>query len=95
MWDREVADVADRYRSLRVVIRQPAEPPRGANGGVRRSNFDALALGEQLLAGFPHRFEGVNQPQDRAVALDQRPAGVCNHLVQGGERRRSLVEAPL
>ncbi len=34
-------------------------------------NLDALALGEQLLARFPDRLEGVDQPQDRAVALDQ------------------------
>jgi hypothetical protein len=51
-------------------------------------------LGEQLLARLPHRLERVNQPQDRAVALKERPICLTNDLVQGGERRLGLGHPP-
>jgi hypothetical protein len=93
--DREIAVAADPDGGLRVLVRQPAEPPRRANRRVRGRNLDALALGEELLAGFPYGLERVDQPQDCAIALDQRPVCRTGDLVQGGERRIGLGQPPL
>ena len=62
---------------------------------VGRRGFDCFALASKLLAGLPHRLERIDQPQDRAVAFDERPPGARNDLVQGGKRRLSLVEPAL
>jgi len=69
--DREITVLTNSRRGPRVLIRKPPKSPRGADRAVRGSNFDALALAKQVLAGFPHGFKGVNQPQDRAVPLNQ------------------------
>ena len=93
--DGEVAIAPEADRSLRVLVRQPAKPPRRADRCVRGRDLDALALSKKLLAGFPDRFEGVDQAQNRAVTLDQRSVSLFGDLFQGDERRRSLVESTL
>ncbi|HEY3911857.1 MAG TPA: hypothetical protein VGM07_18510 [Stellaceae bacterium] len=82
-------------RRLGILIGQPAEPPCGADRAVWGGNLDALALGEELPASLPYRFEAVDQPQDRAVTLDERLICLTADFVHGGQRRRGLGQPPL
>ena len=41
----EITIAADSHRCVRVGVGQPAEPSRGANRGVWRSDLDVLAFG--------------------------------------------------
>ncbi len=93
--DREIAVAAHPDRPLGIFVRQPAEPPCGADRAVGRCSFDSLALGERLLAGLPDRLEGIDQPQDRAITPDERPICLACDLVEGGERRLGLGQPPL
>src|SRR5438477_331170 len=67
--NRNITVSADFEGSPSILVREPADTPCGADRGVWRSDSDSLTLGEELLRSLPYRFESVDQPKDRAVAL--------------------------
>lgn len=87
---REITVAADLYGG--VGVGEPAEVSRRANRAVRGGSLDALALVEEVLAGFPDGFEGTDEPQDRAVALDQRVRCSGDGFTEGRERRLRFGE---
>jgi len=50
--NRKITVIPDVQGSPRVLVRQPAEPPCGADRGVWRGDRDALALRKQLWEAF-------------------------------------------
>src|SRR5216683_4780565 len=85
--NREIAIAADLHGGPRLLVRQPPEPPRGTDRSVCGSDLGVLALGKQLLTGLPGGLESVDQPEDRAVALDQGARFLPDGLVQRDARR--------
>ena len=55
--NREIAIAADLHRGLSVFVGQPAEPPRGPDRGICRSDLQVFAFRKQPLASLPYRLE--------------------------------------
>lgn len=56
----EIAIAADLHRSFRVFVGQPAEPPRGPDRAVCRSDLNVFTFRKQPLTSLPRRLESVD-----------------------------------
>lgn len=81
----EIAVIRHPQRRFGLLLGKESGPPRRSDGLFRRPDVKPFVLVQVPLRGFPHGLEGIREPHDGGVALDDRPAGTLSKRSKAGE----------